>query len=146
MRASSLAITRSAQSAKSLPPPTHQPCTWAITGFGARQTLISFWVGARAGAMLTHAGYCDVTIFERGKRVGGVRNHNTYPGELRAALEHTVWHTGCTSWYVDQHGNDPNQWPWLWSTYRRRTARLDPGAYELSGVRAPSSGAAALAP
>ena len=52
--------------------------------------------------------------------------------ELRAALRATVWHTGCTNWYVDENGNDPNQWPWLWTTYRRRTARLEPGAYELS--------------
>jgi hypothetical protein len=52
--------------------------------------------------------------------------------ELREALGRTVWHTGCTSWYVDEHGNNPNQWPWLWSTYRRRTARLDPAAYRLS--------------
>ena len=51
--------------------------------------------------------------------------------ELRAALSQTVWHTGCTNWYVDENGNDPNQWPWLWSTYRRRTARIGPGAYEL---------------
>jgi cation diffusion facilitator CzcD-associated flavoprotein CzcO len=52
--------------------------------------------------------------------------------ELRAALSGSVWHTGCTNWYVDENGNDPNQWPWLWSTYRRRTARIEPGAYELS--------------
>jgi cation diffusion facilitator CzcD-associated flavoprotein CzcO len=52
--------------------------------------------------------------------------------ELRTALSGTVWHTGCTSWYVDENGNDPNQWPWLWSAYRRRTAQLEPGAYELS--------------
>ena len=52
--------------------------------------------------------------------------------ELRAALAGTVWHTGCTNWYVDENGNDPNQWPWLWSKYRRRTARVEPGAYELS--------------
>ena len=51
--------------------------------------------------------------------------------ELRAALAGTVWHTGCTNWYVDENGNDPNQWPWLWSTYRRRTAQLEPGAYAL---------------
>jgi cation diffusion facilitator CzcD-associated flavoprotein CzcO len=51
--------------------------------------------------------------------------------ELRAALQRTVWHTGCSSWYLDEQGNDPNQWPWLWSTYRRRTGRLD-GAYSLS--------------
>ncbi len=53
--------------------------------------------------------------------------------ELRAALAHTVWHTGCTNWYVDENGNDPNQWPWLWSSYRRRTAQLEPAAYELAG-------------
>jgi cation diffusion facilitator CzcD-associated flavoprotein CzcO len=57
---------------------------------------------------------------------------DTFDRELRAALANTVWHTGCTNWYVDEHGNDPNQWPWLWSTYRRRTARLEPGAYALS--------------
>jgi hypothetical protein len=47
--------------------------------------------------------------------------------ELPAALARTVWHTGCTNWYLDEHGNDPNQWPWLWTTYRRRTARIQPG-------------------
>ncbi|HWX75007.1 MAG TPA: NAD(P)/FAD-dependent oxidoreductase, partial [Solirubrobacteraceae bacterium] len=54
--------------------------------------------------------------------------------ELRAALGSTVWHTGCTSWYVDENGNDPSQWPWLWSAYRRRAEQLDPGAYQLSGA------------
>jgi cation diffusion facilitator CzcD-associated flavoprotein CzcO len=52
--------------------------------------------------------------------------------ELRAALAGSVWHTGCTNWYVDENGNDPNQWPWLFSNYRRRTARIQPGAYELT--------------
>jgi cation diffusion facilitator CzcD-associated flavoprotein CzcO len=57
--------------------------------------------------------------------------------ELRSALAETVWHTGCTNWYVDANGNDPNQWPWLWSAYRRRTARIEPGVYELSPAAAP---------
>jgi cation diffusion facilitator CzcD-associated flavoprotein CzcO len=52
--------------------------------------------------------------------------------ELRDALTNTVWHTGCTSWYLDENGNDPNQWPWLWHTYRRRAAEVSPQAYELS--------------
>jgi cation diffusion facilitator CzcD-associated flavoprotein CzcO len=52
--------------------------------------------------------------------------------ELRAALGKTVWHSGCTNWYVDEDGNDPSNWPWLWSTYRRRTERLVPGAYSLA--------------
>ena len=38
---------------------------------------------------------------------------------------------GCTNWYVDADGNDPSQWPWLWTSYRRRTARIEPGTYAL---------------
>jgi cation diffusion facilitator CzcD-associated flavoprotein CzcO len=57
--------------------------------------------------------------------------HDAFHRELRDALRETVWHTGCTSWYVDENGNDPNQWPWLWSAYRKRTATIEPGAYEL---------------
>jgi cation diffusion facilitator CzcD-associated flavoprotein CzcO len=59
---------------------------------------------------------------------------DSFDRELRAALEGTVWHTGCTSWYVDENGNDPSQWPWLWTTYRRRTARVEPGAYQLTAA------------
>ena len=51
MRASSEAITRSAQRAMSLPPPTHQPCTWAITGFGERQILMNLGTGPTDGAV-----------------------------------------------------------------------------------------------
>src|ERR1700719_4299245 len=36
--------------------------------------------GVGAAVMLRRAGYEDVTVFERGERVGGVWNHNTYPG------------------------------------------------------------------
>jgi cation diffusion facilitator CzcD-associated flavoprotein CzcO len=54
--------------------------------------------------------------------------------ELRTALQSTVWHTGCTNWYLDENGNDPNQWPWRWSTYRRRAATIPPGTYEFAPV------------
>ena len=36
--------------------------------------------GVGAAVMLVRAGYDDVTVFERGERVGGVWDHNTYPG------------------------------------------------------------------
>jgi hypothetical protein len=52
--------------------------------------------------------------------------------ELRARLAGTVWHSGCTNWYLDADGHDPNQWPWTWSTYRRRTARISEAAYEVA--------------
>jgi cation diffusion facilitator CzcD-associated flavoprotein CzcO len=56
--------------------------------------------------------------------------------ELRPALAKTVYHSGCANWYVDEKGNDPSNWPWLWGTYRRRTERLAPGAYALDGTPA----------
>ncbi len=57
--------------------------------------------------------------------------------ELHEALAKTVWHSGCTNWYVDEDGNDPSNWPWTWTAYRRRTRELAPGAYELSRAEAP---------
>jgi hypothetical protein len=169
--------------------------------------------------MLHRAGYDDVSVFERGARVGGVWHANTYPGaacdvpshlyefsfspnpnwsrryapqaeiqayvedvarchgvldrihtntevltarwnspsaldalessqaqrievrkevadsfdaELRGALADTVWHTGCNSWYVDQKGHNPTLWPWTATAYRRRTATIDPAAYQIT--------------
>src|SRR5438045_8348548 len=38
------------------------------------------FAGVGAVVMLRRAGYDDVTVFERGDRVGGVWHHNTYPG------------------------------------------------------------------
>jgi cation diffusion facilitator CzcD-associated flavoprotein CzcO len=58
--------------------------------------------------------------------------------ELRAALRGTVWHSGCTNWYVDERGHDPNQWPWTWSAYRRRAAALSQDDYQLSTARSPA--------
>src|SRR3954449_13207284 len=36
--------------------------------------------GVGAAALLRRAGYTNVTLFERGERLGGVWHHNTYPG------------------------------------------------------------------
>ncbi len=62
--------------------------------------------------------------------------------ELRGALAKTVWHSGCSNWYVDENGNDPSNWPWLWRTYRRRSEQLEPGAYALSDAATPVASSA----
>ncbi|HEV3002015.1 MAG TPA: NAD(P)/FAD-dependent oxidoreductase, partial [Solirubrobacteraceae bacterium] len=38
------------------------------------------FAGVGAAVLLTRAGHRDVTVFEKGERVGGVWHHNTYPG------------------------------------------------------------------
>jgi hypothetical protein len=79
-----------------------------------------------------------IAAIEQLRETGGSRIEvtreaaETFDRQLREALSRTVWHTGCTSWYLDENGNDPNQWPWLWNTYRRRTARIAPGDYMVS--------------
>ena len=51
---------------------------------GARRPSIAVvgggFGGVGAAVMLRREGYEDVTVFEKGERVGGVWQHNTYPG------------------------------------------------------------------
>src|SRR3954447_17343347 len=49
-----------------------EPPSIAVVGGG--------FAGIGAVVMLKRAGYDNVTVFERGDRVGGVWHHNTYPG------------------------------------------------------------------
>jgi cation diffusion facilitator CzcD-associated flavoprotein CzcO len=82
---------------------------------------------------MAHVLAALATLERAGARWIEVRREaaEAFDRELRAALTRTVWHTGCKNTYVDENGNDPIQWPWLWRDYRRRTARLEPHAYEL---------------
>ena len=74
----------------------------------------------------------QVLVTGQARRVADPSDAEAFDRELRTALAGTVWHSGCTNWYVDENGNDPNQWPWVWSRYRRRTARIEPGTYALA--------------
>jgi cation diffusion facilitator CzcD-associated flavoprotein CzcO len=40
---------------------------------------------------------------------------------IDAALPSTVWGTGCTSWYLNEHGRNPTIWPGFTFTFRRAT-------------------------
>jgi cation diffusion facilitator CzcD-associated flavoprotein CzcO len=52
-----------------------------------------------------------------------------YDREIQERLGHTVWATGCHSWYVDENGRNTNNWPGSMREYRRRTARFDADRY-----------------
>ena len=54
--------------------------------------------------------------------------------EMRERLRDSVWMTGCNNWYVDEEGRNTNNWPGFTLEYRRRTRRLDPADYELTGA------------
>ena len=53
--------------------------------------------------------------------------HAAFMAELHDRQRRTVWATGgCSSWYVDEQGRDPTNWPGYTLEYRRRTARVPP--------------------
>lgn len=50
---------------------------------------------------------------------------------LADQLSRTVWQTGgCSSWYLDQHGNNTTLWPDFTFRFRRLTARFDAEQYQ----------------
>jgi len=59
--------------------------------------------------------------------------HERFLRELRSRQQHTVWATGgCNSWYLDEQGRDPTNWPGYTIEYRWRTRRIDPDVYRLA--------------
>ena len=50
--------------------------------------------------------------------------------EIAERSRPTVWITGgCASWYLNDAGENTNNWPGPWLEYRRRTRRIDPADY-----------------
>ena len=63
--------------------------------------------------------------------------HEDFMAELRERQRNTIWSTGgCSSWYVDEQGRDPTNWPGYTFEYRRRIASIDERAYALGDVPA----------
>jgi cation diffusion facilitator CzcD-associated flavoprotein CzcO len=74
----------------------------------------------------------------QGAEVAEVRPEvaEAYNRELDARMEHTVWTTGCSSWYLDDTGRNPTLWPDWTFRFRQRTSRFDPAKHVLSAPRA----------
>ena len=49
-----------------------------------------------------------------------------FNAELEQRSSHTVWATGCRSWYLDRFGKNRTLWPASTVSYWRRTRRVDP--------------------
>jgi cation diffusion facilitator CzcD-associated flavoprotein CzcO len=56
----------------------------------------------------------------------------TFERELRERQQKTIWATGgCSSWYLDERGRDPTNWPGYTYDYRRRIRKIDTATYAL---------------
>jgi cation diffusion facilitator CzcD-associated flavoprotein CzcO len=73
-------------------------------------------------------------------RDGGFRSIDLRPEvqerwsrEMAERSARTVWMSGgCTNWYLNDAGENTNNWPGPWLEYRRRTRRINPGDYRVT--------------
>ena len=49
--------------------------------------------------------------------------------EMTERSRDTVWLSGCSNWYVNEAGQNTNNWPGPWLEFHRRTRRLNPSHY-----------------
>jgi len=54
-----------------------------------------------------------------------------YNAQIQEELKHTVWASGCKSWYVDSSGRNTTLWPKLTVSYRKETRLMDLDAYDI---------------
>ena len=57
-----------------------------------------------------------------------------YDREVQDRLAHSVWSSGCASWYQTESGRVTTNWPGTVQEYRERTRRLDPSDYLATAV------------
>jgi cation diffusion facilitator CzcD-associated flavoprotein CzcO len=54
--------------------------------------------------------------------------------DLQQRIAGSVWNAGgCKSWYLNAEGRNVSLWPGYTFTYRRKTRRVDEGAYDFAG-------------
>jgi hypothetical protein len=73
------------------------------------------------------------TVDRMGLRTVEVRRdkQDAYNSRLQSKLEGSVWSTGgCSSWYLDKHGNNTTLWPDFTFKFHRLTKTFDVAAYE----------------
>lgn len=53
-----------------------------------------------------------------------------FSADIQERLAHSVWESGCHSWYLDKNGRNTINWPGFTFTYRRETLAADPDDFD----------------
>lgn len=56
---------------------------------------------------------------------------DAFDADIQDSLAHTVWQSGCNSWYVNAAGRNTVNWPGFTFSFRRATAALDLADYHV---------------
>ncbi len=85
-------------------------------------------------AQIHYVMQCIKTMQARGLQRMDVKvqAQDQYSATIEKQLGHSVWESGCTSWYKTASGKNVINWPGFTFTFRSMTRVLDLKAYELS--------------
>lgn len=104
------------------------------SGLGHNSMLLIMEAQARylghAAALLRHGRATSVEVRRDAQ--------DAYNAWVRGRNAHSVWASGCRSWYLDARGRNTTLWPGAALSFRLRTARLRPEDLELR--RTPGAG------
>jgi cation diffusion facilitator CzcD-associated flavoprotein CzcO len=64
-----------------------------------------------------------------GARVARQQAQDAFTREMLSRSKHTIWATGCRSWYLDRFGNNTSLWPGSTIGYWWRTRKVDPSHF-----------------
>lgn len=73
-----------------------------------------------------------------GARVTTAPAQDSFTREMLRRSKHTIWATGCRSWYLDRFGNNTSLWPGSTIGYWWRTRKVDDADFELVDSRRPT--------
>lgn len=72
----------------------------------------------------------EVSLRDKQALAPSWKAQNDYNDGLQRDLDKTVWNTGCSSWYFDEHGKNRVLWKGLVHQYRQSMSKLDPAEFE----------------
>lgn len=77
-------------------------------------------------SQVNHIVQCIINLRENGYRYMDVKEEQqeNYNLEIQKKLEHTVWNSGCVSWYQTSEGKNTSLWPGFTFQYWKRMKKL----------------------
>lgn len=97
------------------------------TGLGHNSMI--FMIEAQISYILD----CLHTMEHRGMQTVEVRpeSQEAFNRDIQQHMQHTVWASGCSSWYLDASGRNTTIWPGFTFTYWRQMRHFDTPQYQL---------------
>jgi cation diffusion facilitator CzcD-associated flavoprotein CzcO len=116
----------------------------SVAGFPNFFTIIgpNTGLGHNSMVLMMEAQYryiIDALRYMKRERIRAIdvraRVQDAFNTRLQARMKHTVWASGCASWYIDARGKNTTLWPGFTFVYRFLTRRFQPDRYELTATK-----------